>query len=55
MESKDTKKVTPQYNNFHISASINTTDSDEGNFSTTLRVDLNLPSTEVSCSDHAKD
>jgi len=32
-ESKDRKKVIPQYNNFHISASTDASDSDEGKFS----------------------
>jgi len=42
MKSEDTKKlVIPQYINFHmISAIVDTIDSTEGNFSTTLRVDL---------------
>jgi len=46
MENKDTKKVIPQYNSFHIIVSIDTVDYAESISLMTLRVDLHLPSTE---------
>jgi len=47
MESEDTKIIIPQYNNFHINASVDAANSADGNFSTTLQVDLHLPSSST--------